>query len=154
VRLEPQIGLRKLPGLNAFILHKEEVEVLWEMLEPYIARSVRHSFGTVSVQGIRMLLMTGQATAIVMLENDHLIAVFAVMVIPYAYYKSVRVIAAAGRKMSEAMARIDVLITWALKQEATEIEGWCRPSVERMLKRYGFKHRLSIVTLDIRRSMQ
>lgn len=154
MRLDQDIGLKKLPGLNAFVLHKEEVEVLHEMIEPYIARSVAHSFGTVSTPKIMQYLLNGDATAVILIENDHLVAVFAVMIIPYAEYRACRIIAASGRKMDEAMKRIDVLITWALKKGATEIEGWCRPSVTRLLRRHGFRPRFSIVTLDIKRSMQ
>lgn len=154
MRLEPQIGLRKLPGLNAFILHSEEVEVLWELLEPFVASSVRHSFGTVTVEGIRKMLFEKQVTAGVLLENDKFVSVFVFHVVPYETYKSVRIIAAAGKRMEEAFKRVDVLITWALSHGASEIEGWCRPSMVRFLRRYGFKPRLSMVTLDIKRSMQ
>lgn len=154
MRLEPQIGLRKLPGLNAFILHSEEVEVLWELMEPFIASSVKHSFGTITTEGIRKMLFEKQGVAAVLLEDDKFVSVFAFRLVDYETYRSVRIVAAAGKRMEEAAKRIDVLITWALSHGASEIEGWCRPSMVRLARKYGFKPRLSMVTLDIKRSMQ
>lgn len=154
IHLEPLIGLRKLQGLNAFVLHSEEVEVLWPLLETFYARSIRMSKGTMSLASLQQQLFSKQAVAIVMLDNDTIVAAFAGRVVEYDSYRAFRITAAAGFQMKEALARIDVLITWALKQGVTELEGWCRPAMVRLLRPAGFKPKFTIVTLDIRRKMQ
>lgn len=149
-----ELGLRKLPGVNAFLLYPEEVEVLWELLEPLFDRSVRVSQGTMSLEGLRMSLLKGHVQGIVVLDGDSILSVFAARIIEYETYRACRIIAAAGIRMREAMERLEILTTWALAHDAVEVEGWCRPGMARLLRRYKFRTKFELVSLDIRRTLQ
>jgi len=154
VRLALQPGLRKDKGWNVYLMHQVEVPVLWELLEPLLARAVQHGRGMVTCEGMRELLFQGVARAFILLEDDQIRAIFVAKPVCYDKYRAVRIIAAAGRGMKHAMAQLHVLEAWALTLEAVEVEGWCRPAMERLLRKYGFKYKATIVSLDLRRKLQ
>lgn len=154
MRLEQIVGLRKLRGLHAHVLFPEEVEILWDLLEPYYQRSIAHSQATMSLEVLKASLIKGESHAIVSMNGDEILAVFAGRVVEYTGYNAYRITAAAGRKMKDALAQLDVLISWALSKDCVELESWCRPAIQRLLRPAGFRFKFAIVTLDIRRKLQ
>lgn len=154
LRLEVNIGLKKLPGTNAFVLFPEEIEVLWDFLGPMFQRSVDKSYGMVTLDSIQERFRRRELVCSVVLRNDILLSAFAWRIVEYDTYKSLRIVAAAGKELKVAAQFLDVLVCLALKEGAVELEAWCRPAMVRLLHRYGFRRKTEIVTLDIRRKLQ
>jgi hypothetical protein len=141
-------------GLYPFVLLKEVIPTHWPFLEPMVARSVAKSKGTVTVEVIHDALISGEVVCIGTAADEEPEMMIVIQAIRYQTYTAARIIAAAGKNLKDAMAFWHVVEAWALGVKAVEVEAWCRPSVERFLRRYGARHKFSIVSWDLRRKLQ
>jgi len=146
--------LSRKPGLYPFVLIKDEAETHWDTLEPFIERSVRHSRGMVTVEGIRQMLFAGDACVIGTAMNNEIQAVTVCSITNYATYRAATIIAAAGKDLKAAMAFFHIIEGWALACGCSEVEAWCRPSVARLLRKYRWRQTYEILTIDLRRKLQ
>mgnify|MGYP003575151633 CR=1 FL=1 len=137
-----------------FVFEPSEVSANWDSICPFLEASVRVSFNMISLVQLRRLLESGEAVCIGIARDNEPLAIFVAHIVNYSDYRCARVIAAAGTQLKDAMRYFHVMEGWAMSLGATEIEAWCRPAMERMLRRYGFKHRVSIITRRIERSYQ
>jgi hypothetical protein len=141
-------------GLYPFVLLKEEIATHWPFLEPMIARSVAKSKGTVTTEVIYKALCQGEIVCFGTAIDGEPEAIIVVQATRYETYTAGRILACAGKNLKDAMQFWHIVEGWAHDMEAVEMEAWCRPAVERLLRRYGWRHKFSIVSLDLRRKLQ
>lgn len=146
--------LTKHPGVHAFVLLKEDLPGWWDTIEPFIARSVAHSQGTVTVEGIKESLCEGVRVCIGAAYRGEPFLVAVLRPVSYQTYIAARIEAIAGRNIKQAACCMPVIAQWARDIGAVELEAWCRPAVVRLLQRWGWKPKFTIVTLDLRRNLQ
>lgn len=140
--------------LEPAIYSRELIPVMWERLEPFIKRSLEHAQGTMTLQEMRFLLESGQATCFATLRNGELELVLVALKVNYATYSVCRVIVLAGTGLKEAAQFLDALEAWALTQGCIEIEGWCRPAMVKLTARLGWRTKFVIVSRDLRGKLQ
>lgn len=146
------------PGINSgklvpFRYEPDAIPLAWEELEPFIERSIEESFGMLTTKLIYEMLVRDQATAFATIRDGAIECVLILMMIDYTTYRSARIIALGGKNLKAAYKFVDALEAWAFIQGAVEIEGWCRPSMERLVRRLGWHKRVSIVVRDMRSKM-
>lgn len=150
-----QHGINSAKGLSPNIAHPAQIEGLWEEMEPFIQRSVEHSpVGMLTVDSIRQLLLEDHAAVMYTTRDERIVALLVVRKVHYASYCSVRIIACAGRELKEASRFIDVLSAWCLTMGCVELEAWCRPAMVRLLRHFGFRTKITVVSLDLRGKLQ
>lgn len=132
----------------------EYIPLVWEYLEPFIVRSVAKSQGRITVTEIYRELCAGNAMAFGTTTGTELVAVVVVTIVNLDGYRVARILACAGKQLARAMQFFDVLVVWALKHEAVEIEGYCRPSMALLISRMGFKPKFTCMTYDLRSKLQ
>jgi hypothetical protein len=140
--------------MRPYLIGRELIPEVWDQLEPMIKRSCDRSQGMASVDQILGMLLAGEAVCMGVSENGQPMLVIVATVVQYPVYCAARVIALAGKNLKEAAKHFSVLEDWALSQGAVEIEGWCGPAIARMHYRNGAKHKVSIVTWDLRSKLQ
>lgn len=147
--------LSRKPGLYPFVLMKDEVLAAWDLLEPMVERSVRHSHGMCTTGSILQWLVEGAAVCIGTAIEGEPRAIFICRPVHYVTYTAGRIIAAAGRDLGPSMAFFHVVEEWGYGIGASEIEAWCRPAMVRLLRRYSWKRKgLELLSYDIRRKFQ
>ena len=140
-----------------FIYSPQRVVQDWQMIEPLIVRSTEQSQGMILVEQIKAQLLEGKAALFTVEKwSGEIESLVVLEVVHYGTYTAARIIACAGEAIAESMKFIDALESWALTQGAIEIEAWCKPAQERLFCRptFGFKHKCSIITRDLRRKLQ
>src|SRR3990167_6585269 len=112
------------------------------------------SNGMITTELLHRWLLEGDAVAFAILKDDRMLSVLIVMPVAYATYKVARVVAFAGKNFIGAMQFVDALEAWALMQGCVELEGWCREEVVKLVSRYDWKPKLTIVSRDLPRKLQ
>jgi hypothetical protein len=151
--LEPGTSSGKV-DLIPWVFKPEQIEGSWPDMEELVQRSVDESKGTVTTEMLKAMLVAGEATAFATARNGRLVAILIVRVIEYATYKAARVIACAGKDLRGASKFADAFEAWALTNGAVEIEAWCRPVMVKLMRRFGYEEKFSIVARDLRRRLQ
>jgi hypothetical protein len=152
--LQEPYNSRDRSALIPWIFKPEQIEGSWADMEELVQRSVDESKGTVTTEMLRQMLVAGEATAFATARNGRLVAILIVRVIEYATYKAARVIACAGKDLRGASKFADAFEAWALTNGAVEIEAWCRPVMVKLMKRFGYDAKFTVVTKDLRRHLQ
>lgn len=154
-RTTPACGISSAKSpLFPHVFEPSQIEAIWPELEPFILASVEKSFGMQTVNQVHDLLLKGHAHAFCTMRDNRLVMVLVVRLIEYATFGAARIIACAGKELKEATQFISALEAWALTQGAVELEGWCRPAVARLVRRLGWRTKVEMVTLDLRRKLQ
>ena len=148
-----------LPGtgsgnLEPYVYRPELIPLVWDEMEAVLMPCFEATNGMLNSKQVYEWLMQEHAVAFATVRNGRLAAVLVVLKVNYASYSVARIIACAGKDLKGAMQFIDALEAWALTQGCVEIEGWCLKSAARLVRRYGWKDKLTIVTRDLRRRLQ
>lgn len=154
MRSTPARGISSAEPLRPVVLWANDAVGSWGELEPFIQKSVDKSQGMISVARIREMVERREASVFATLCDNRYVAVLVVEVVQYATYRAARIVACAGRDLREAAKFINVLEVWARGYECIEIEGWCRPAMVKLVQRLGWQPKISIVTWDLRRTLQ
>jgi hypothetical protein len=150
------------PGINsdkedfrAGVLDQMAVLVLWDELVPILQRSVEVSQGMMSLGWLEEWAKRGEASVFVTWREGRIESVLVATIAIYPYYRSARIVACAGKNLAEAADKyMDLLHSWALLNDCQEIEGWVLPPLARMAKKFGFRLKRQIVSLDLRSKLQ
>lgn len=137
--------------LRPFSLVAADIPVMWEQLEPFIERSCKHSRGTITTAVVKEMLCGNRAVCMGTARGNEPVSVFVVQITDYHTYRAATMIAVAGKELREAMEFEYILTEWATALGATELEAWCRPSMARLLRRFGYEPRFTVVSKSLRR---
>lgn len=148
------VRLKNPEEFYPFVFEKGDLPANWDSICPFLEASVRASFNMISIDTLQEMLFEGQAVCIGTAQAGEPVFVTVTHPVQYSGFRTARVIAAAGSQLKQSMKFFHVLETWAMSLGITEIEAWCRPGMTRVLSRYGFKHRVSIITRKIERAYQ
>lgn len=140
----------------SWVLHCEDVPHLWPFLEPLVDRSVASGSGELTTRRIHSLLLGGEATAFLITQDKKICFLLIAQIIPYAQHRAARVIACAGEDLRGADKSLSTLTSWAVLNEATEIEAWCPPHMSKLLKSLEtpWTSKYEVLSLDLRSKMQ
>lgn len=145
----------KVMQLEPNIANPGQIESMWEEIEPLMQRSIDNTpAGMLTVDVIFELLIHNQAALMYTSRGSKIVMALVVQKVHYSTYCVARVIALAGTELSSAYSFLDVLAAWCLTMGCVEIEAWCSPALARFHRRAGFKHKTTIVSLDLRGKLQ
>jgi hypothetical protein len=133
---------------------KDSVCSVWGEMKPILQRCVEASQGMLKIENLEMMLAIGDAFAMASVYDGQMKAVIVVRKIEYGGYNSARIIACAGEGLEHFMQYWDALEAWALRNDCQEVEGWCDPSMARLVQRFGFTTKKHIVTRNLRSKLQ
>lgn len=112
-----------------------EIDFFIEAVSPFLHKALRYSRGEMSVgdalylvaKGLCQLWIGGEEVKTVMLTE----------LVDFPQKRVARIIALAGETARYA-STFEAIQRWAAANGASELEAYCRPSVARLAKRYGF----------------
>lgn len=136
------------------IYPKEVIPGVLDEFYPLLELSAKESFGMLTADHLAQMLRQGDATAFAMRKGEKVVLLVVADFVYYSTFKSMRVLALAGSHLEEAAKFLPALEAWAITQGAVEIEGWCRPGMERFHQRFGLKKRVTLMVKDLRGKLQ
>lgn len=140
--------------LDLYVFTSEEAQKYWDEIEPFIMRSVAVSFGTLSLTDVYSGLCNSNYVAIATLRDNLFTAVMVVRRIDYSTYSSLRIVAISGRNLRAAFDWLPDIEQFGGRLGAIEFEAWCRPSMVRLLRRWGWTPKLTQMVKPFRRILQ
>ena len=140
--------------LEAYVYRPELIPLVWGEMENVLEKCFEKTAGILSAEQVYQWLTEGTAIAFATVKENRLEAVLIVTKVNYAKYSIARIVACGGMNLKGAMQFIDALEAWAFTHGCVEIEAWCETPVARLVRRYGWKSKLTIVSRDLRRKLQ
>lgn len=148
-------GISSDSGFKPVVPDHNEVLAHWPEMEPFVRKCAQKSLGMLDVAEVHALLWQGKAQSFLLFKDGALVLVVVAQIFQYPTYSSGRVVALAGSHLKQAWEQFsDALVAWALTHNATELEGWCRPCMARLLQRLNFRPKYHVMTLDLRSKLQ
>lgn len=127
----------------------EHVNQVWPQVEEFIADSMQHAHGELTADDVRVYVTQGMWSLIVTFNED--MRIISTVVIQYFNRVRDRVafVIAFGSDGALNPETFQHFIYILSTNGATCVEGGVRPSVARLLRRYGFNEKHRIVGLTI-----
>lgn len=126
----------------------------WDRYEHMVESSLRHSMGTLTLDTMKKGVEEGVYTAFGTECGEEIRLIVLARIVDYDTFRVGHIGAMAGKGLKEASEYLHVLEEWAFSQGAVELHGWCRPAIGRLLLRYGWRHKFSVMSFDLRRRLQ
>lgn len=118
-------------GWSGILAH--EVPAVWPGVKPFIEKALVRAAGEYEAADILTALLERQMQ-LWMVHDDRLRAVVVTEVHTFPRKKFATVVLMAGDSLSEWINLFDdVLARWARERGCTEVRGFCRPGLERVL---------------------
>lgn len=121
---------------------------VWHMIEGYIASALEHSKGDYTLESVKVLLVTGQWTLIVAIDDEGVKGA-ATVSFSNRPHDRVAFITAIGGKLISSDDTVSQLKELLRSFGATCIEGAARESIARLWSRFGFEEKYRIVGVKI-----
>lgn len=119
---------------------------LWPKVEERLAAALKHAAGECTVDQLKLMLVRGEQTLLVFVEEDEKIA--GALTVWFSNLPNMRVAyvtGVGGRGIANTQVR-DLLRQWCFNNGATHIRGAVRPSVARLCReKLGFEQRYIVV---------
>jgi hypothetical protein len=131
------------------MLTVEQLPAVASWLLPLYDKAIAHSKGDWTLEDALRLFVNSQHLLYLLYDNGCVIAFIQGQFVYYPQRTVFLVTLAAGKLLQYADS-IKTLESTVAAQGAVEIEAWCRPSMERLLRRMGFKHKYNVVRKPIR----
>lgn len=130
--------------LNPAFLDQE-----WPKVSPMLDSGFMYSEGELDISQLRMLCARGDAFIMVCMAEGQIIGALALEIVQYPNFRAANVISAGGRGIYNAKYW-EMLRAWLKDMGVSKVQGNCRPSVARLLKRMeGFRTAYELVRADI-----
>ena len=139
------------PGHNCkvSVLNPDEVEPVWKFVLPHLERAARYSDGQMEAGDFLPFLINGDMQLWVAVEDHECLAAMVTQIITYPRKRILRVIGMGGREMKRWYPYLGMLERFALENGCTELEGWTKRGLLRLLKDWKVSH--MVIKKEIRR---
>jgi len=139
--------------LKAHLLDPDDVEYVWDKVEPILARVVSRSEGELETEDILDLVTEGRMQLWIVAENKEIIAALVTQIITYPQKKVLRLVSLAGEGIKEFIHFLDtIVLSFAIKTNCTALELWGRKGWKKLLPEWNSEY--IVYTKDIREKMQ
>lgn len=130
---------------------QEAVDKLWRFAEPYVKRSLEHTFGELSCDNIRDFCLGGDMQLWMIVKERRVVGAGTTQLVIYPQMKTCRVITLAGSEFDEWMDQAHMAIeVWADNMGCAAMEAYVRKGFVKKLSEIGYKHRYSVVHKSLR----
>ena len=103
--------------LKAHILEPEDVECVWDKVEPILARVVSRSEGELETDDIFDLVAEGRMQLWVVVKDKEIIAALVTQIITYPQKKVLRLVSLAGEDFSKFKHFLDMVQSFAIQKD-------------------------------------
>jgi len=138
--------------LKAHLLDPEDVEYIWDKVEPILARVVSRSEGELETEDILDLVTEGRMQLWIVAEDKEIIAALVTQIITYPQKKVLRLVSLAGEDFNKFKHFLDMVQSFAIQKDCTALELWGRKGWKKLLPEW--KSEYIVYTKDIREKMQ
>ena len=138
--------------LKAHLLDPEDVEYVWDKVEPILARVVSRSEGELETEDILDLVTEGRMQLWIVAEDKEIIAALVTQIITYPQKKVLRLVSLAGEDFNKFKHFLDMVQSFAIRKGCTALELWGRKGWKKLLPEW--KSEYIVYTKDIREKMQ
>ena len=138
--------------LKAHLLDPDDVEYVWEKVEPILARVVSRSEGELETGDILGLVTEGHMQLWIVAENKEIIAALVTQIITYPQKRILRLVSLAGEDFNKFKHFLDMVQSFAIQKDCTALELWGRKGWKKLLPEW--KSEYIVYTKDIREKMQ
>lgn len=135
--------------IKSFFIKPQDWGLYSAALRPFYERAVEPSKEDCTLQDYFTLFVKGENLIYVVLDDGVPVS-FAQGQFVYYPRKTVFLVTLAGGKILHYDSAIDMLGKLVAAGGATELEAWCRPSMERLLRRCGFNKKYNVLRRVIR----
>jgi len=119
---------------------------VWPQVGPMLSAALAHSAGEYTVEQLKALVVYGQQTLLVALDDKNTIHGAATIALTAYPNMNIATITALGGRGIINMDTHTQLLDWCREQGATHLRASCRPSAARLFSRCGMQQRY--ITMD------
>ena len=141
-----------MPNMKAHLLDPDDVEYVWDKVEPILARVVSRSEGELETEDILDLVTEGRIQLWIFAEVKEIIAALVTQIITYPQKKVLRLVSLAGEDFNKFKHFLDMVQSFAIRKGCTALELWGRKGWKKLLPEW--KSEYIVYTKDIREKMQ
>ena len=138
--------------LKAHLLDPEDVEYVWDKVEPILARAVSRSEGELKTNDILNFVIEGDMQLWIVAENKEIIAALVTQIITYPQKRILRLVSLAGEDFNKFKHFLDMVQSFAIQKGCTALELWGRKGWKKLLPEWNSKY--IVYTKDIKEQMQ
>ena len=138
--------------MKALLLVPDDVECVWDKVEPILARVVSRSEGELETEDILDLVTEGRMQLWIVAEDKEIIAALVTQIITYPQKKVLRLVSLAGEDFNKFKHFLDMVQSFAIRKGCTALELWGRKGWKKLLPEW--KSEYIVYTKDIREKMQ
>ena len=138
--------------MKAHLLDPDDVEYVWEKVEPILARVIPHSEGELETGDILDLVTEGSMQLWIVAENKEIIAALVTQIITYPQKRILRLVSLAGEDFNKFKHFLDIVESFAIQKGCTALELWGRKGWKKLLPEWNSEY--IVYTKDIREKMQ
>ena len=138
--------------LKAHLLDPDDVEYVWDKVEPILARVVSRSEGELETEDILDLVTEGRMQLWIVAEDKEIIAALVTQIITYPQKKVLRLVSLAGEDFNKFKHFLDMVQSFAIQKDCTALELWGRKCWKKLLPEWNSEY--IVYTKDIREKMQ
>ena len=141
-----------MSNMKAHLLDPDDVEYVWDKVEPILARVVSRSEGELETEDILDLVTEGRMQLWIVAENKEIIAALVTQIITYPQKKVLRLVSLAGEDFNKFKHFLDMVQSFAIQKDCIALELWGRKGWKKLLPEW--KSEYIVYNKDIREKMQ
>ena len=138
--------------MKAHLLDPDDVECIWDQVEPILARAVSRSEGELKTNDILNFVIEGDMQLWIVAENKEIIAALVTQIITYPQKRILRLVSLAGEDFNKFKHFLDMVQSFAIQKGCTALELWGRKGWKKLLPEWNSEY--IVYTKDIREKMQ
>lgn len=124
----------------------ERINAVWPEVAMMIAAALARGYDRTTMMEVRESLLKGECMLWVVRQGDAAVAAL----VSYVERQALVVWLMGGRDLDAwAPAVSPLLARYAREKDLCRVEAYVRPGMTRLLRRLGWRHRQSIVTLEV-----
>lgn len=122
----------------------------WNLYKALVEEGLSHSLGEATSEDLLKAIAAGRSQLFAVIDLSGAKAVMITSLLQHPQYKTVFIETLAGKNAIQYCSLFwNSFTTWARENNAVAIEGACRPSVTRLLRRLGLRKVYDVVRVSL-----
>jgi hypothetical protein len=138
--------------LKASLVHPTEIPLVWEQVEPLLAKVTEHTEGEITTEDYIEPLSLGEMQLWIAVKDEELHSVMVTQIIPYPQKRILRILAIAGSEFKALYKFKDMVESFAIRSGCSALELWGRKGWKKLLP--DWKDSYIVYTKDLKQRMQ
>lgn len=130
--------------MHAQPIHPDFLQTAWPIAKDWLEAGLEHSAGEYTVDQLKVMIMRGDNTLVLMLDDDRPVGACTVAFENFPNARIAFVTSIGGKGLSDE-SLLESFSEWCRAMGCTSIRGAVRPAVAALVKIFGFEQRYIIV---------